>query len=58
MSVPDGMMCAGVPARVIRPVKPEEATYMRWLSGHYATLAARYANGDLDAWNESAGQSG
>ena len=46
--VPDGMCVMGVPGKIVRPVKPEELEYMRWLTGHYVELADRYAGGEFD----------
>ncbi len=46
--VPDGMVVMGVPGKIVRPVKPEELEYMRWLRGHYVELAAQYAAGKFD----------
>jgi carbonic anhydrase/acetyltransferase-like protein (isoleucine patch superfamily) len=46
--VPDGMVVMGVPGKIVRPVKPDEAEYMRWLSGHYVQLAGRYVAGEFE----------
>jgi carbonic anhydrase/acetyltransferase-like protein (isoleucine patch superfamily) len=46
--VPDGMVVMGVPGKIIRPVKPEELEYMRWLRGHYVELAEKYVRGEFD----------
>jgi carbonic anhydrase/acetyltransferase-like protein (isoleucine patch superfamily) len=43
--VPDGMVVMGVPGKVVRPIKPEELDYMRWLTNHYLELAQQYAQG-------------
>jgi carbonic anhydrase/acetyltransferase-like protein (isoleucine patch superfamily) len=43
--VPDGMAVMGVPGKIVRPVKPEELDYMRWLVGHYLELAKEHAAG-------------
>lgn len=45
MQVPDRMMVMGVPGKIIRPVKPEELEYMRWLSDHYIEVAQGYVAG-------------
>lgn len=45
--VPDGMVVMGVPGKIVRPVKPEELEYMRWLGGHYVELAERYVRGEF-----------
>jgi carbonic anhydrase/acetyltransferase-like protein (isoleucine patch superfamily) len=47
--VPDRMLVMGVPARVVRPVNEEELGYMRWLSGHYVSLAEKHAAGAFRA---------
>lgn len=43
--VPDGMVVMGVPGKIVRPAKPEELDYMRWLSQHYVELARKYVEG-------------
>lgn len=43
--VPDGQVVMGVPGKVVRPVKPEELEYMRWLVPHYVKLARDYVAG-------------
>jgi carbonic anhydrase/acetyltransferase-like protein (isoleucine patch superfamily) len=43
--VPDRMAVMGVPGKIVRPVKPEELEYMKWLAAHYAELAEKYVNG-------------
>ena len=45
--VPDGMAVMGVPGKIVRPVKPAELEYMRWLTTHYAALAAKYVSGEF-----------
>ena len=47
MEVPDGMAVIGVPGKIVRPVKPEEFQYMRWLTGHYVELARKYVAGEI-----------
>jgi len=42
MVVPPGVLVAGVPAKVVRPVKPEEAQRVREGLVHYLTLKSRY----------------
>lgn len=42
MEVPSGMLVAGVPAKVIRPVKPEERERIRTGLVHYLELKSRY----------------
>jgi carbonic anhydrase/acetyltransferase-like protein (isoleucine patch superfamily) len=37
-----GELWSGTPARYVRPVKPEEATYMRWVQQHYLKRAEEY----------------
>ncbi len=46
--VPDGMVVMGVPGKIVRPVKPEELEYMRWLRGHYVELAEKYIAGHFE----------
>ena len=46
--VPDGMVVMGVPGTIVRPTKPQEREYMRWLGKHYVELAQRYVRGDFD----------
>ena len=45
--VPDGMVVMGVPGKIVRPTKPEEQEYIRWLSRHYVELAERYVRGEI-----------
>jgi carbonic anhydrase/acetyltransferase-like protein (isoleucine patch superfamily) len=45
MIVPDRMLVMGVPGKIIRPVKPEELEYMRWLAAHYIEKAEEYLAG-------------
>ena len=40
--VPPGMLAAGVPARVVRALRPEEAEWLRRSAEHYRELAAAY----------------
>jgi carbonic anhydrase/acetyltransferase-like protein (isoleucine patch superfamily) len=47
--VPDGMAVMGVPGKIVRPVKQEEFEYMRWLTTHYAELAAEYVAGKFNS---------
>ncbi len=37
--VPDGMVVAGVPGRVVRETTDEEKKYLQWLAPHYVALA-------------------
>jgi len=46
--VPDGMVVMGVPGKILRPTKPSEQEYMRWLGGHYVQLAERYVRGEFE----------
>jgi carbonic anhydrase/acetyltransferase-like protein (isoleucine patch superfamily) len=46
--VPDRHLVAGVPARIIRPLKDEDFAYMRWLTTHYVELAQKYLTGFFD----------
>ena len=45
--VPDEMVVMGVPGKIVRPVKPEEFEYMKWLVPHYVELAEKYFRGDF-----------
>jgi carbonic anhydrase/acetyltransferase-like protein (isoleucine patch superfamily) len=47
LQVPDRMVVMGVPGKIVRPVKPEELDYMRWLVMHYVELAQRYVDGEF-----------
>lgn len=49
LQIPDRMVVMGVPGKIVRPVKPEELEYMRWLTTHYVELARKYANGELNS---------
>jgi gamma-carbonic anhydrase len=40
--VKSGELWAGTPAKLLRPIKPEEKRYMEALPAHYATLADEY----------------
>jgi carbonic anhydrase/acetyltransferase-like protein (isoleucine patch superfamily) len=50
LDVPDRMVVMGVPGKIVRPVKPEELDYMRWLTGNYTQLAQKYASGELQQY--------
>jgi carbonic anhydrase/acetyltransferase-like protein (isoleucine patch superfamily) len=41
--VPDGQVVMGIPARVIRPVRPEELAFMRRNVEHYVELAREHS---------------
>jgi carbonic anhydrase/acetyltransferase-like protein (isoleucine patch superfamily) len=45
LEVPDRMVVMGVPGKIVRPVKPEELEYMRWLTTHYVEQARRHVTG-------------
>ena len=47
LQVPDRMVVMGVPGKIVRPIKPEELEYMRWLTTHYVELARKYVSGEL-----------
>jgi carbonic anhydrase/acetyltransferase-like protein (isoleucine patch superfamily) len=47
LEVPDGHVVLGVPGKIVRPLKPDEAQYLDWLAPHYVQLAQRYASGDI-----------
>jgi carbonic anhydrase/acetyltransferase-like protein (isoleucine patch superfamily) len=40
--IPPGMLALGRPARVVRPLKPQEIEHVRWAPVHYAELAHEY----------------
>ncbi len=42
MHVPSGVLVAGVPARVVRELTPEERKQLEWSAQHYRELAAQY----------------
>jgi carbonic anhydrase/acetyltransferase-like protein (isoleucine patch superfamily) len=48
MVIPDRHLVAGVPAKVIRPLKEEDLAYIRWLTNHYVELAQKYLTGAFD----------
>jgi carbonic anhydrase/acetyltransferase-like protein (isoleucine patch superfamily) len=41
--IPPGALAVGSPARVKRPLNPEEAEYLRYAAEHYSELGAEYA---------------
>ena len=43
--VPDGMLAVGVPARVMRPLRPEERRIQRERAHHYVEVARHHAEG-------------
>ena len=45
LQVPDRMVVMGVPGKIVRPIKPDELEYMRWLVPHYVELAEKYVDG-------------
>ena len=45
--VPPRSVVMGVPAKVIRPVRPEELEYTRSVARRYRELAQRYAAGEI-----------
>jgi len=42
MRVPSGVLVAGVPARIVRELTPEERAQLEWSARHYRELAAQY----------------
>ena len=48
LEVPDGMAVMGVPGKIVRPVKPDELKYMKWLTEHYVELAENYVSGAFE----------
>jgi carbonic anhydrase/acetyltransferase-like protein (isoleucine patch superfamily) len=41
--VPDRMVAMGIPAKIVRPVRPEELEFMRKNNAHYVALATDHA---------------
>jgi len=39
----------GVPGKVVRETTDEEKDYLKWLAGHYVSLARRYVERPGDA---------
>jgi len=46
--IPDRHLVAGVPAKIIRPLKDEDFKYIQWLTNHYVELAQKYIAGEFD----------
>jgi carbonic anhydrase/acetyltransferase-like protein (isoleucine patch superfamily) len=42
MEIPAGQLAVGVPARVVRPARPEDERWTKGASDHYAELGAEY----------------
>lgn len=51
--IPDGMLVAGVPGKIIRPVTKNDRTYMAWLATHYVELAEKYVRGEIPNTGDS-----
>jgi len=47
--VPDRMVVMGVPGKIVRPVKPDELEYMKWLTTHYVEVARKYVDGEIQS---------
>jgi carbonic anhydrase/acetyltransferase-like protein (isoleucine patch superfamily) len=47
MIVPDGSVVMGLPAKVVRPIRDDERTYIRYVIETYLTLARRHHEGDF-----------
>jgi gamma-carbonic anhydrase len=45
--VPDGSVVMGVPGRVVRPIRPDERDYLRYVVERYLELARRHAAGEF-----------
>lgn len=43
--VPDRKLVMGVPGKIVRDVSEKDLQYMRWLSGHYVSLAKKHVEG-------------
>jgi len=49
--VPEGMVVAGVPARVLRPVEQRDRDYVARVAARYVRLAASHVAGGFPPWN-------
>jgi len=49
MDVPDGMVAMGVPAKVVRPTRPQEQAYLRTIPPRYVELAELHATSPDDS---------
>jgi len=45
--VPDGSVVMGVPGKVVRPIKPDEREYVRYVVNGYVQLSRRHAAGEF-----------
>jgi carbonic anhydrase/acetyltransferase-like protein (isoleucine patch superfamily) len=45
--VPDGSVVMGVPGKVVRPIKPEEREYVRYIVDCYLDLSRRHVAGEF-----------
>lgn len=48
MEIPPGQLVLGVPARIVRPVTPEERREIAWHAAAYVALAGRYRSEGAD----------
>ncbi|HQY88682.1 MAG TPA: gamma carbonic anhydrase family protein [Tepidisphaeraceae bacterium] len=48
MKVPDGMVAMGVPAKIVRAIKPDEIELVKLLVKTYIELAEKYFAGEFD----------
>ena len=47
--VPDGSVVMGVPGKVVRPIRPDERDYVRYVVERYLDLARRHVAGEFPA---------
>lgn len=45
--VPAGSVVMGIPGKVVRPIRPEERDYVRYVVERYTDLARRHASGEF-----------
>lgn len=48
--IPDGSVVMGTPGRVVRPIRPEERDYIRYVIEVYQDLSRRHANGEFEPY--------
>jgi gamma-carbonic anhydrase len=45
--IPDGSVVMGVPGRIVRPIRPDERDYIRYVVQTYLTLSRRHVAGEF-----------
>lgn len=50
--IPDGSMVMGVPAKVVRPIRPDEREYVRYVVESYLDLCRRHASGEFPLFSD------